>query len=291
MSERILIIGAGAVGCTVGAALGDAGHTPAFAVRSRFPYLERRFGGAVVHYETAQFTDPDQLGDYDFVLICTKSYHTDGALKWVRRPLPETTTVAVLQNGVDHVERLSPYLPSAQLLPAIVQMACERVSPGVAVQPRQGRICVPDTARGKRFVALFSDTNAVVARADPNFVSVQWQKLGLNAVNGAICALTLQPNSVLANPEVNKLAQRLMAEVVAVGRAQGAEFPSDYIDTTLGILTGHAAEHWTSMAADRRDGQAMEWEIRNAVVGRLGRRHNIPTPLNDLVTTLLSVAR
>jgi 2-dehydropantoate 2-reductase len=34
----------------------------------------------------------------------------------------------------------------------------------------------------------------------------------------------------------------------------------------------------------------MEWEARNAVVGRLGRRHGIATPLNDAITTLLRLA-
>ena len=43
------------------------------------------------------------------------------------------------------------------------------------------------------------------------------------------------------------------------------------------------------MAADRRDGQPLEWEVRNAVVGRIGRRHGIATPVNDLIATLLSV--
>ena len=81
-----------------------------------------------------------------------------------------------------------------------------------------------------------------------------------------------------------------MSEVVAVGRAEGAQFADDFIDQTLAILTGHAATHWTSMAADRRDGRPMEWQIRNAVVGRLGRRHGIATPMNDLFTTLLKAA-
>lgn len=34
----------------------------------------------------------------------------------------------------------------------------------------------------------------------------------------------------------------------------------------------------------------MEWEVRNAVVGRLARRHGIATPLNDALTALLQSA-
>ncbi len=65
-----------------------------------------------------------------------------------------------------------------------------------------------------------------------------------------------------AHPGVHPLALELAAEVVAVARAEGA-------------------------SVDRREGRPLEWEVRNAVISTLGARHAIPTPLNDLVTTLL----
>ena len=183
MPETILIIGAGAVGCTVAAALADAGHTPAFAVRKPFAQLERHFDGTVDRYQCVQFTCAEQLGEYDWILLCTKSYHTEAALDWLRLPLAATTTLAVLQNGVDHIERLGTHVPREQVLPVIVRMACEKQAPGIAVQPRHGALYVPDTQRGQRFAALFCDHRAVTARTASNFVSMLWQKLALNAVN------------------------------------------------------------------------------------------------------------
>ena len=34
----------------------------------------------------------------------------------------------------------------------------------------------------------------------------------------------------------------------------------------------------------------MEWDARNAVVGRIARRHGIATPLNDALTAVLALA-
>ena len=48
-----------------------------------------------------------------------------------------------------------------------------------------------------------------------------------------------------------------------------------------------AGEHRSSIAVDRREGRPMEWEARNAVVGRRGRAHGIATPWNDALTALL----
>ena len=38
---------------------------------------------------------------------------------------------------------------------------------------------------------------------------------------------------------------------------------------------------------DRRDGRAMEWDARNGVLQRLGRKHGIPTPISDVIVPIL----
>jgi 2-dehydropantoate 2-reductase len=43
-----------------------------------------------------------------------------------------------------------------------------------------------------------------------------------------------------------------------------------------------------SLHADREAGRPMEWDARNGVVSRLGRRHGIATPVSDAVTGLLA---
>jgi 2-dehydropantoate 2-reductase len=50
---------------------------------------------------------------------------------------------------------------------------------------------------------------------------------------------------------------------------------------------GYASDHLSSITNDVVSGRPLEWETRNAVIGRLGRRHGIPTPRNDLLTALL----
>jgi hypothetical protein len=66
--------------------------------------------------------------------------------------------------------------------------------------------------------------------------------------------------------------------------------PDDAPEKVLERMLDAAPEHWSSISVDRREGRPMEWEARNAVVGRLGRRHGIATPLNDAITTLLALA-
>ncbi|WP_370458769.1 ketopantoate reductase C-terminal domain-containing protein [Asaia sp. As-1742] len=46
----------------------------------------------------------------------------------------------------------------------------------------------------------------------------------------------------------------------------------------------------TSILMDREAGQPLEWDIRNGVVLRRGRRHGIPTPISDVIVPLLAAA-
>jgi 2-dehydropantoate 2-reductase len=42
-----------------------------------------------------------------------------------------------------------------------------------------------------------------------------------------------------------------------------------------------------SMYYDRRDGKELEYDARNGVIQRLGRKHGIPTPISDVIVPLL----
>jgi 2-dehydropantoate 2-reductase len=284
----IMIIGAGAVGGTIAAALGDAGQRPSFGGGRAFRKLSRSLQGSVSHYAFPFLDSPDEGYPADWVFLCTKSYQTAAASTWFERCVGSHTRMAVLQNGVDHIERLSPYVAPEHILPVVVQMACERTGLGAVKQTQPGRLFVPDNALGVAFARLFDGIAALEVVTESEFVSALWRKLTINATTGAICALTLSPNAVFGLPTIRDLAIEMMEEVMRVGTAEGAQFPEDFVHDTLARLAGPVGEHWTSMAADRRDGQPMEWEVRNAVVGRLGRKHAIPTPLNDALTALLS---
>jgi 2-dehydropantoate 2-reductase len=286
----ITIVGAGAVGCALAAALCDAGSRPALAVRSRFTQLQRVLGDETRSYDVTQITEPPRDASADWLFLCTKAYQTGSAQHWLDALVDCNTTVAVLQNGINHAERVASYCSADQVLPVVVQMASERTAPGSVQQTRAGKLIVPDNDRGRAFAALLKNSNAVDVLCVEDFHSALWHKLTMNAVCGGICALTLRRNEVLGEPTIRHLAKQMMAEVMQVACADGATYPANYVTSALDLISGPVASHWTSIAADRRDGLPMEWQVRNAVVGEIGARHGIQTPLMDVVTALLSAA-
>lgn len=286
----IAVVGAGAIGGAMAAALGDAGHQPCLCVRTPFERLTRTLADESTRsYAFPVHTSARNLAPVDWVLLCTKAHQIAPARDWLDRLVGPDTRIAVMQNGVDHLERVASWVPAERAVACIILLPAKLDAPGVVVQARAGVVQVPDTPAGHALAALFCDPHAVRIEPTADFVSAVWTKLVLNAVGGAVCSLAMQPLGALAAPQVHALVVGLMQEVMAVGRAEGASFEDDFVDKTIEYFRGPIATHWTSMAADRRDGRRMEWEIRNAVVGRIGRRHGVPTPLNDALTQMLAL--
>ncbi len=286
----IAMVGVGAIGGAVAAALGDTGQSITLCVRTPFDKLQRELDGKITRYDHPVLTDPARANTVDWLLVCTKAHQTKGAAPWFERLVGSDTRVAVLQNGVDHRERLRPLVGDNPIVPAIIMLPAVATAPGKIRQGRAGTLTVPDDESGRDFARLFSKSKSVTVNLSDDFLSVAWSKLVHNAAGGAVCALALRENGLVAEPSMRPLILSLMQEIMAVGRAAGATLSDDLPEQIIARHDNELRDHWTSIAVDRREGRRMEWEARNAVVGRIGRRHGIPTPLNDALTALLAAA-
>jgi 2-dehydropantoate 2-reductase len=291
---RIAVIGPGAVGATVAAWLAQ---NPALAVevcaRTAFDRLEVETPGGPLTASPRVLTSPDQAlldqgGPVDWAIVTTKTYDAAATGAWLARLVGPETRVAVLQNGVEHVERFTPYVAVERITPAVVDIPAERSAPGRVRQRRDGSILVPQGLAGEAFVGLFADTPIQVSTT-PDFKTAAWKKLALNCA-GAVNALTLKPAGVARREPIADLMRALVAECVAVGRAEGADLPSDLPQAVVDGYRAGPADGVNSLHADRAAGRPMELDARNGVIVRLGARHGIATPVNAMVVALLEAA-
>ncbi len=213
----------------------------------------------------------------DWVLLAVKAHQTESAAAWLKATVGPNTRLAVLQNGVEHIERVTPYVPAGtQILPVIIQLPAQRTAPGAITLYGRSNLIVPDSEAGREFADLFADTfMAMDVRED--FVTAAWEKLCLNVASGAVTALTLRTDAVAHVPGMKDLTTAIIAECMAVGRAEGANFAPDFADAMLAFLS-RPNYRGNSMYYDRRDGKPLEWDARNGAVARIGRKHGVPTP-------------
>jgi 2-dehydropantoate 2-reductase len=279
------VIGPGAVGSTIAAWLmQDASNTVIVAARSALTDIEVKTPERTLSVRPRVITQLREASAVDWVLVTTKAYDATVAAAWFDGLCNADTIVAVLQNGVEHVERFEAFVPREHLLPVMVDVPAERTAPGRVSQRRNGRMVVPEGANGARFVQLFSHTPIAVSQSS-DFRSELWRKLCLNAA-GALSAIVLKPAVIAQHEGVAHIMEKIIREGIAVGRAEGASLDDALVQT---IITGYrsAPDSINSIHADRIAGRPMEIDARNGVIVRLGRKHGIPTPVNEMVVALL----
>jgi 2-dehydropantoate 2-reductase len=284
---RIAIIGAGAIGGTVAAWLAsDARHEVELCVRTGFDRLVVETPSGTLAPDLLIRSDPTEAGVAEWVLAATKAYDSRSASAWLPHLIGTESRLAILQNGVEHLDHFQGTVAQDRIVPAIVDIPAERSSPGRIRQRRLGSILVPDDEAGRAFALLFSASPIEVATT-PDINSAAWRKLAINCA-GAVNALTLQPSGISRDDRVAETMRGLVRECIAVGRAEGADLPDDLADVVVEGYRAGPADSVNSMLADRLAGRAMEIEARNGVIVRRGKRHGIPTPLNQMATALLS---
>jgi len=286
----VAIIGLGSIGGVAAGCLAVAKrHHVIACTRQPIGRLTLEQAQGTVELTLRSFTDPAQVKEpADWVLLCTKTYQTASAAPWLARLCAPSTRVAVLQNGIGHVERVAPLAGSATVLPAIVYYNGERLAPD-RVRLRQGSdrdIAVANDDCGRLFAELFAGTPLRVALSD-DFAALAWRKLLINAVANPITALTLQRQAVLRRADVRELCLNILDEAVAVARAEGVNLADDEPARALATLFTFSGELGTSMYFDRLAGRRLEVDALTGAIVAAGERHGIATPLNRALLTLL----
>lgn len=283
---QIAIIGPGAVGGVVAAWLSQpANHQVMICARTGFERLEVETPHGRLEAAPQVFTDPAQVSPVDFVLAATKAYDVAAVAPWLASLVGAKTVVAVLQNGVEQVERFAPFLPIERILPVVVECPAERSAPGRMRQRGAAWLKVPDTSAGRSFRELFLSTQVAV-HLTPDFVTAAWTKLCLNCA-GAVSAVTLKPAGVVRVPEIAEVMRSLIRECILVGRAEGAQLPDNLLEMVIDGYLAAPEDAVNSLHADRLAGRPMEIDARNGVIVRRAAKHGLKAPMNEAMVALL----
>ncbi|OBI20197.1 2-dehydropantoate 2-reductase [Mycobacterium sp. E2497] len=259
------------------------GHTPRDRIELRPDGADPIVVPGPVH------TDPREVnGPVDVVVLAVKATQNDAAAGWLARLCGPHTIVAVLQNGVEQVERVQPHCPSSPVVPGIVWYSAE-AQPGGWVRLRtEPALVLPSGPSAEAIADLLRGAGCRVD-CDPDFITAAWRKLLTNALAGFM-ALSGRRSGMFRRDDVAALSRRYVAECLAVARAEGARLPDGIVDELAEMFRRAPEDMGTSILADRENGRRMEWDIRNGVIIRKARAHDLATPISDVVVSLLAAA-
>lgn len=289
INTAIAVVGPGAIGTTVAAALHEAGRTPLLCGRTPRDHLTLQDGDRRITVPGPVRTDAAQIDrTVDIVFLAVKATQIDAAAEWLAALSGPQTVICVLQNGVEQLETVTPHAPRGRIVPAVVWFPAQVRSDGSVLLRGDVRLSLPDTPDSRVVAQALQGTRCSVDLV-VNFQSLAWRKLLQNAVAG-LMALTHRRSGMFARPDMAELTLAYLRECLAVARAEGADLGDEVPQEILDKFRASPVDMGTSILTDRESGRPLEWDIRNGVVLRRGRARGVPTPICDVLVPLLAAA-
>ena len=298
---NVLVMAAGAVGGYFGSVMAEkhdvvlvARNEHLKAIQEKGLQVQSKTSGNFISRATA-VARPEEGYVADIVLYCVKAYHNDSACDVIAPAVGPETTVLTLQNGIGSGDFLSNRFGEERVLLGAAYIEASRGNPGITEEHGGGcRIALGEkhgmiTRRTKTVSELLKRSN-IDHEVSGDIMSALWKKLVfITALSGMTCLARARFEQVLDNPQTYELAIQVMSETKAVADAEGIDLPANIVKTTMDDFMSHKSELVSSMHQDLLSGRPLEVNVINGVVSQMGKIHNVSTPINDVITSCLSL--
>ncbi len=311
---KIVIAGAGSIGCYCGALLAAVGHSVTLLGRTRVLDPIRAQGLTATDFSGLHCTvpadqltlseDPACLSEAELIIVTVKSGATPEMATLIAAHAPAKSPVLSWQNGMDNTRILRGALPGRDVRAGMVPFNVVPTDAATYHRATSGEIVIET---GPDALARHLSTPDLPVTESDRIEAVQWGKLVINLNNAlnALSGLTLQ--SQLLDRNWRRLMADQMAEALRVLTAAGIDVASTtplpawmtphILRLPTPLFTRIAAKMLTidpsartSMAYDLMAGRATEIDSLQGEIIKLGRETAIPTPINSRVAQLIHQA-
>jgi 2-dehydropantoate 2-reductase len=298
VSERICIVGCGAIGGLYAAHLATLPEVEVWAYDVSQPHVDainhhglRLVGHTELVANVRARTDPHQIPECGFGIVATKGIFTAAAIAATAHVFRDAAVCSV-QNGIGNEEVIAEYVP--RVMRGVTLPAGRLASPGVIHMDAPGTTWIgpfeprPATMPEVERLASLLTSAGMETRGLEDVRGAQWTKLLFNSSTNPLCALTgLTHGQLCEHPPTRRLVSALIREGRAVAEALGISLDGD-----PGALVDEAARvnyyHRPSMLQDVLARRPTEIATLNGGIVRAARQPGLPTPLNEAIVDLIS---
>ncbi|UCI19869.1 2-dehydropantoate 2-reductase [Mesorhizobium sp. B2-1-8] len=317
--KRIVIAGAGSIGCYAGGCLVLAGRQVVLLARPRIEAALRQDGLRVGDLQgrdrlikpeaLAVTADPAvALPAADVILVTVKSGATQDMAALIKAHARPDAVVVSLQNGVDNADRLRAALGRqtvlAGMVPFNVVQSADGELPLRVHRASNGKVMVEDGAAG---LAGLLDVEGLAVETHGDMKAVLWGKLLMN-LNNALVALSGLPLAteladrrwrLILAAQIDEALQAMKASGIAPARIAGlrpALLPKmlrlpDWLFKLLARrMLAIDPEARSSMWDDLRRGRPTEIDDLQGAVLRLAEKAGTPAPTLQRISALVRAA-
>ncbi len=296
--QRVAILGAGAVGAYFAQKFFES---PDFSlsVIARGERLKRlKADGIIINGKHYQFpvVDPAQAdAPVDLIVVALKDHHLKTALPGLDKLVGDDTIILSVLNGLDSEETIA-LLYGADKAMYGVSLAIDSVREGNRVTYASPGVHYFGEAINKDYSPRVLRVKDAFERAGiqhkivEDMLRFMWWKFLINVGVNQASAVTYAPYAVMQqNKQAQALMEALMREVITLAQLEGIDLSEKDIDEWYPVLNSLSPQGKTSMLQDVEAKRKTEVDIFAGKVVALGKKHGVPTPVNQTILEIINV--
>jgi len=303
-SKRLVIAGAGSIGCYVGGLLAAQGLAVTLLGRERIIAALRQQGLALTDGQGLELnipaeqlelsTEPQCLATADIILIAAKSLATADIAEQIKQYAKPEAVVLSLQNGVKNPALLRQLLDQ-KVLATMIPFNVVQTGPASF---HRGTFTPEIGMQSDAEISGCLSGQYIDFTSEPEFEKIQWGKILLN-INNAVNALSNLPlKEQLSSRPWRRLMAAVVEESMAVFDAAGIQYqsvapvsmkafcrimrlPTFLFKIVAAPMLKVDPKARASMWEDLHHKRLTEVDEFQGLLIDLGKQHGVPTPLNN----------
>lgn len=294
---KIAIIGAGALGLMFGSLLSKNHEVHLLDVN---PEMIDKINAEGIHlHDDMENTDETFYPKahlngtlqekMDVVFVLVKSNYTSASLKANQNLIDGNTYFITLQNGLGNDEKMAQYIDKDHLILGVTRINSRRLGLNEVARANHGITVFGYQDSTKEMANKISEvfnSSSFDAKIEENIKKVIWDKLFLNLSSNAFTAYYNCSIGQLSNdPERWGKASEAIREAVRIANHEGMNYSEEEQVSFNKKFCDPLMSGYTSMWQDVTNHRKTEIHALNGKISELGKLYNIPTPMNDWITS------
>ena len=292
MIKTVGIIGAGSVGSALMYEMykRDPENVYLLATGDRAERLRTK--GISVNNEVFNpqvYSDPSQNIHIDLLILAAKTYSMDSVIEDIRPLIDKDTILLPIENGITTSTRLEKEFPENRVFYGVVlRTDAHRMSRRVYYRTLgEMQIGYAENYDPKPEVTEAYERLkelGINVKVYEDMRRAKWRKWMLNT-GASQTAVEVQAECGFFGQveEVRALMKMLMDEILEIAWAEGVNLTEEDRDDIIEILVNFPPDKKMSMLQDYEAGRPIEIDEYAGEVVRLGKKHGIPTPANEIL--------
>lgn len=294
---KIVMLGAGALGSTIGGTLAMGGNDVHFVdMWQEHVDLINKDGLHMTNEKEDWYvrvdarTTADTIGEADLVIVLVKSFATKQAVEQLKQTnvIGKNTLVMSLQNGLGNEETIASVIGSENVISGKTYVGGRLIQAGYIFAGVQGKwtyigeLNGEITDRIQTVCNVFNDAGLLCEVSD-NIKGLIWDKLLINVAAGALCGITRLPYGPLYEEDyIKDVAVAAIQEGILVAKAAGVVLKSeDPQYPWVAASEGLPGTFKTSILQSLELKRPTEIDFINGSIVEWGKKYGIETPVNQ----------